>query len=241
MPALLLNHDGREGAPTVKEDPADYGFIVVHQKVELEIDFSTKSLRGKTHIEILPQTKELQTIHIHARQCSIPQREVLVNGRVASFSYEDPHKKLEVPEYYSWDAESHKMQSERVKFMTSDNKLEGTIEIELPDSVKIEEIDPFSEKAATPITQRGGGVAAARNLSVALEGGSAPLPVYAVKTAAEQASRFKPLTVTIPFVTTQIRDGLQFVGVEEGDVRFPQCLYQTFYRARCGVLYLPLC
>ncbi|KAF7910222.1 uncharacterized protein EAE98_012177 [Botrytis deweyae] len=221
MPALLLNHDGREGAPTAKEDPADYGFIVVHQKVELEIDFSTKSLRGKTHIEILPQTKELQTIHIHARQCSIPQREVLVNGRVASFSYEDPHKKLEVPEYFSWDAESHKMQSERVKFMTSDNKLEGTIEIELPDSVKIEEIDSFSEKAATPVTQRAGGIAAARNSSVALEGGSAPLPVFAAKTAAEQASRFKPLTVTIPFVTTQIRDGLQFVGVEEGDVRFP--------------------
>ncbi|KAG4034749.1 hypothetical protein MFRU_002g01020 [Monilinia fructicola] len=221
MPALLLNSDDREGVPIVNDEPADYGFIVVHQKVELEVDFSTKTLRGRTEIQILPQTKELQTIHIHARQCSIPQKKVLVNGQVASFSYEDPHKKLEVPDYYSWDIESHKMQKDRVKFLSSDSKLAGTIEIEIPDSVRIEEVDPFSDKAATPVTQRAVGVAVARNSSVALEGGSASVPVFTAKTAAEQASRFQPLTVTIPFVTNRIRDGLQFVGVEEGDVRFP--------------------
>ncbi|CAD6445522.1 c532a180-3347-4721-a20c-9240cff29a00 [Sclerotinia trifoliorum] len=221
MPALLLNHDDRGVAPVTMEEPADYGFIVVHQKVELEVDFSTKTLRGKTEIQILPQTKELQTIHIHARQCSIPQRQVLVNGRIASFSYEDPHKKMEVPDYFSWDTESHKMQSDRIKFMASDNKLAGTIEIELPDSVKIEEVDPFSDKAATPVTQRAGGAAVIRNSSVALEGGPVVAPAFIAKTAAEQASRFQPLTITIPFVTTRIRDGLQFVGVEEGDVRFP--------------------
>ncbi|RAL61012.1 hypothetical protein DID88_010108 [Monilinia fructigena] len=168
MPALLLNSDDREGVPIVNDEPADYGFIVVHQKVELEVDFSTKTLRGKTEIQILPQTKELQTIYIHARQCSIPQKKVLVNGQVASFS--------------------------------------------------IEEVDPFSDKAATPVTQRAVGVAVARNSSVALEGGSASVPVFTAKTAAEQASRFQPLTVTIPFVTNRIRDGLQFIGVEEGDV-----------------------
>ncbi|KAJ8058146.1 hypothetical protein OCU04_013003 [Sclerotinia nivalis] len=221
MPALLLNHDDRGVAPVAMEEPADYGFIVVHQKVELEVDFSTKTLRGKTEIQILPQTKELQTIHIHARQCSIPQKQVLVNGRIASFSYEDPHKKLEVPDYFSWDTESHKMQSDRIKFMTSDNKLAGTIEIELPDSVKIEEVDPFSDKAATPVTQRAGGAAVIRNSSIALEGGPVSVPAFIAKTAAEQASRFQPLTITIPFVTTRVRDGLQFVGVEEGDVRFP--------------------
>ncbi|KAI9648839.1 Transcription initiation factor TFIID subunit 2 [Ciborinia camelliae] len=223
MPALLLNSDDRQGglAPFANDESAGYGFIVIHQKVELEIDFSTKTLRGKTELQILPQTKELQTIHIHARQCSIPQNEVLVNGHVASFSYEDPHKKLDVPEYYSWDAESHKMQENRVKFMSSNNKLAGTMEIELPDSVKIEEVDPFSDKASTPVIQRVAGAASARNSSVALEGGLSSVPVFIAKSAAEQASRFQPLTVTIPFVTTRIRDGLHFVGVEEGDVRFP--------------------
>lgn len=219
MPASILNSNDREGAPFVDDESADYGFIVVHQKVELEVDFSMKTLRGKTEIQILPQTKDLQTIHIHARQCSIPQKEVLVNGRVAAFSYEDPHKKLEVPDYYSWNAESHLMQINRLKLLNSDNKLAGTIEIELPDSVRIEEIDPFTEKAATPVTQRAvGGV---RNASVALDGGSFSAPASTAKTAAEQASRFQPLTMTIPFSTTHIRDGLQFVGVEEGDVRFP--------------------
>ncbi|PQE29978.1 hypothetical protein CJF32_00000651 [Rutstroemia sp. NJR-2017a WRK4] len=223
MPGLLLKVDDQDDGATLAatNDPVDYGFIVVHQKVELDIDFPTRSLRGQTIITILPQSSDLDTIRIDARQCSIPRRKVLVNGKVASFTYDDPHKKLEVPEYFSWGAEQHELQRERLKSLSLDHKSDGALEISLPDSVRIEEVDPFSENAANSVTQRAIGSVAARNSSVAIDGNPSAVPAFTPKAAAEQASRFQPLTVTIPFTTTRFREGLHFVGVDEGDARFP--------------------
>ena len=53
------------------------GFSVAHQKVDLEIDFASKSLNGKTEITIHPHQKDLKFIRLNFRQGEAPhgQRE----------------------------------------------------------------------------------------------------------------------------------------------------------------------
>src|SRR5271163_398554 len=104
MPGLLL--DMEQPAIPAHKAP-EYGFVVSHQKVELEVDFSTQSVTGRTEITILPLQKNLLTIRVDARQCTIPSRGIMVNGTVATYDYEDPMKLLEVPSHYNWTVNQH--------------------------------------------------------------------------------------------------------------------------------------
>ncbi|KAH6669425.1 putative transcription initiation factor TFIID subunit 2 [Halenospora varia] len=204
-------------APIEEPNIPDYKFVLSHQKVELDIDFSTQSLTGKVELTILPQTKELSVIKIDARQCSIPRGKVLVNGVVADFDFEDPMEALSIPDHLLWGANQYDLQRERIKHLAEDTRSRGTLEITLPRGVRVEEVDPFSEN---PATQRA--LAAAR--ASVVDGISGPLsatPANTPKTAAEQAGRFQPLTITIPFIIKHFRDGLHFIGLAEGDARFP--------------------
>jgi transcription initiation factor TFIID subunit 2 len=63
----------------------EHPFMTSHQVVELEVDFSTQTLKGRCVITLLPQTKDIRTIKIDARQCVIPQGKVTVNERVTEF------------------------------------------------------------------------------------------------------------------------------------------------------------
>ncbi|RDL33106.1 uncharacterized protein BP5553_08545 [Venustampulla echinocandica] len=241
MPGLLLDTDLAAAQHAFKgpEPARELGFTVLHQKLELEIDFTTQSLTGRTEITIVPQTRDLKTIRIHARQCSIKRGKVLVNGLPANFNYEDPMKSLDIPKYVDWGANQYHLQRDRLGKLTGDKKeseLEehaghgnGTqeltvpkggdpkdhtaLEIAIPKGVRVEEIDLFSEGAATPLGQRSSMGVAAR-MSVADN-------MLTPKTATEPAGRFQPLTVSIEFSTNYWRDGLQFVGLAEGDARFP--------------------
>jgi transcription initiation factor TFIID subunit 2 len=222
MPGLLLEDMDSQEAPAPKAP--EYGFVVSNQKVELEIDFSTKSLTGLTEITILPQTRDLRTIKIDARQCIIPPNGILVNGKAAEHSYEDPMSAVDIPKHYMWGAEQYCMQKTRLDNAMANTRVAGALEITIPKSVRIEEVDPFSENAATPVTQRALGASAARNSSIIVDSGTGPLsttPTMILKTAAEQPAGFNPLTVTISFSIKHFRDGLHFVGLDEGDARFP--------------------
>ena len=59
MPGLLEN----PAAPA-----AAAGFSVSAQKVHLDIDFATLSVKGKTEITVQPHSKELRTIRLNCRQ-----------------------------------------------------------------------------------------------------------------------------------------------------------------------------
>ena len=222
MPGLLIEDMDSQDAPAPKA--LEYGFIVSNQKVELEIDFSTKSLTGRTEITILPQTRDLRTVKVDARQCIIPPNGILVEGKAAEHSYEDPMSSVDIPKHFLWGAEQHGMQKSRLDNATENMRADGALEITIPKGVRIEEVDPFSENAATALTQRALGISAARNSSIVVDSGTGPLsatPTITPKTAAEQSARFNPLTVTIPFSTKHFRDGLHFVGLDVGDSRFP--------------------
>ncbi|RFU28361.1 hypothetical protein B7463_g7967, partial [Scytalidium lignicola] len=222
MPGLLLEMEGQElSAPRFRQ----YGFVVSHQKVELEIDFASQSLVGRTEITILPQSKDLRTIKVDAQQCVIQLNQVLVNNRAANASYEDPFRRLQIPKHYLWGAEHYEMQQERLKPLYDDPRPDGALEIVIPKTVRIEEVDPFSESAPNSLQQRALGASVARNSSIVVEGGinagGTTPTTLTPKVAEQQSAGFLPITISIPFHTKNFRDGLQFVGLGEGDSRYP--------------------
>ena len=221
MPGLIFE-DMEQPAESVPKVP-EYGFVVSHQKVELEVDFSTQSVTGRTEIIILPLQKTLRTIRLDARQCTIPPQGITVNGVIAAYDYEDPLRLLEIPAHYNWTAHQHEMQKERLKPLGDDNvRHKVALEIEVPQSVGIEAVDPFGETAAIALTERAIGASAGRNSSIAINGIGDPLSATMTpKTAAEQSARFHPLILSISFSVSKFRDGLYFVGLGVGDQRFP--------------------
>jgi transcription initiation factor TFIID subunit 2 len=218
MPGVLLEMD----APDVPPPKApDHGFVVSHQTVHLDIDFSTQSLTGCCELIILPQTKDLRTIKIDARQCAIQAGTVKVNEKAADFAYEDPMKLLEIPKQFDWSSGHFDLQKDRLKPLTGD-AAGGSLVVTIPKGIKVEEVDGLSENSALAPTPRGS-VAPLRSASIILDG-AVPLSAtsnLAPKTATDQSPRYQPMTVSIPFSIKHFRDGLHFVGCSEADQRYP--------------------
>jgi transcription initiation factor TFIID subunit 2 len=218
MPGVLLDMDSQDAPPP---KAPEHGFVVSHQTVFLDIDFSTQSLTGRSEIIILPQNKDLRTIKIDARQCVIQANTVKVNEKVADFAYEDPMKLLEIPKQYDWDVGHFDLQKDRLKPLT-ENATGGSLVITIPKGIKVEETDQFSENATGIATPRAS-VAPFRAGSIAIDG-AIPFSANSIqtpKTAADQGLRFQPMTVSIPFAIKKFRDGLHFVGCSESDQRYP--------------------
>jgi len=195
------------------------GFIVSHQKLEIEVNFVTQSITGRTDITILPQRRDLKELRFNARQCQIPDEGVKVNGKSAGIQYDDPYERVTVPEYLMQTADQHEVQKDRVKALIQSKPVPGELTIYMPKSVRIEDVNPFSEQAPRAVRDRA--LATVRSSSV-VNGGplSVSTPVMTPKTSEEQALRYAPLTVSIPFSTRNFRDGLHWVGMEDGDTRY---------------------
>ncbi|KAH3010648.1 hypothetical protein KXW60_000459 [Aspergillus fumigatus] len=177
------------------------GFTVAHQKVELEIDFATKSLKGKTEITIHPHYKELRIIRLNFRQGEL--KRLNVNGKAPTIKYADPYESLQLygPHY-------HQRLSTKIDSLLTTTP-EPDLLVTIPKSVRIEELDPFSQEAQDQMTLRASGAG---------EDTDGPL---GSKLAETSLPRFSALTVYIEFTIENIRDGLQFVGVDSGDRRYP--------------------
>lgn len=202
----------------------EYGYIVSHQEVKLEVDFATQSLKGWTQLTILPLTRDLKEIRIDARQCSIGDGDVQVNRKNAMFEYDDPMELMDVPDSWDWSVHQHKLMQERIEPLVKPTRADGALIITIPRAVRVEEVNPMSVNAASEVTMRAADASAARGASVAFDGTGTSLPAgvpFTAKTAAEQAGRFNPLKVGISFTTKRFRDGLHFVGLGEGDMRYP--------------------
>ncbi|KKK17420.1 hypothetical protein ARAM_004788 [Aspergillus rambellii] len=177
------------------------GYTVAHQKVELEIDFTSRSLKGRTEIIIHPHYKDLRTIRLNFRQGEL--KRLNVGGKVPTVKYVDPYESLQLygPHY-------HQRLSSKIEGLFK-NSLEPDLLLTVPKSVRIDELDPFSIEAQDQMTLRATGTA---------DESEGPLSSKAPETS---LPRFTALTVNIEFVIDNIRDGLQFVGVESGDRRYP--------------------
>ena len=190
----------------------ELGFSISHQRVELDIDLPTKSLRGRTEIVLNPHSKDLKTVRLNCRQC-ILSRLVVNNKPCPGAAYQDPYSRAKLP----WKASVHQyhMLQQKVEGQLKDPPDQELL-LHLPKNTKIDELDPFSEEAQGILLSRTLGKSDSRADSV-----TAIDLTQSTRTGVEQTARFTPITVNIDFVVKNIRDGMNFVGWEEGDLRYP--------------------
>lgn len=189
----------------------ELGFSVSHQKVELDIDLPNRCLRGRAEITLSPYSKELKSVRLHCRQCEI--KRLTVNGKAcSSMDYEDPYQRATLP----WRAgvHQHHLLQRRLEGQLK-RPPERELTVQFPKSVRIDDLDPFSEEAQSIFLSKSVGSSKGDGSANAL--GSAPN----TRNMAEHTARFTPVQVNIDYVVSKIRDGLQFVGWEDGDLRYP--------------------
>ncbi|KAI5308996.1 hypothetical protein KEM55_004334, partial [Ascosphaera atra] len=177
------------------------GFSVAHQKVELDVDLATKSIKGRTEITIQPHFKELKYIRLNFRQGEV--KSARINNRSAAVNHVDPYDSLKL-----YGVQHHQKLAARVDELLN-TPPDPELTITIPKSVRIDELDPLSAEAQNQATLR---------LS------SAPVDEQADGTTnakAPELPKFTLLTLTVEYAIEHIRDGLQFVGVEGSDRRYP--------------------
>lgn len=199
---------GLDGAAQVA--PATRQFTVFSQRVELEIDFRTRSLIGRTEILVLPQSKELKNIRMNCRQCSI--NSITVEGKTANYTYDDPYEYLTPHE--SHGVHQHHLLKQKLEPHLR-NPPEEELVITLPKGVPIRDLDPFP-------------IAAQETLKSTKPTGDASTIAEIPATAAvDPSGGFAPLKIVISFETKNIRNGLRFVGWEDGDGRYTHVYTQN--------------
>jgi len=190
--------------------PPNRLFTVFSQRVELDVDFRTRSLLGRTEILVLPQSKELKTIRLNCRQASITS--VTVEGKVANYTYDDPYEYL-IP-HDSHGVHQHYLLKQKLEPHLR-NPPEEELIILLPRGVLIQALDPLAVGAheAFKLAQAAGETSA-----------TAETPATA---SFDSGAGFTPLKISISFETTDIRDGLRFVGWDDGDGRYAHVYTQN--------------
>lgn len=118
-------------------------YRVLHQEVELDVDFAAASLSGRAEIVIEPLIKDLKTIRLNCRQMSL--KSVSVEGHPApSPSYHDPYDDLAVGRTYN--VHQHHLIHGKLQANLK-NPPNGELSIPLPKKVRITELlvqDPKS-------------------------------------------------------------------------------------------------
>ena len=185
-------------AGTVSRD-----FSVQYQKVFLDVDFRKRAVSGRTELQILPDSKDLKTIRLNCRQTKI--KSVSVEGRAVDLKdikYTDPYECAKP--YRSFTVHQHHQLRNRIKAYL-DNPPKEELEIPIPRGVRI------TDSSAPPLT-----------LKLFRTEAETPQPPETAATAdSDQTAAFTPLKVEIAFETTNVRDGLVFVGFQDGDMRYP--------------------
>ncbi|KAI0937072.1 hypothetical protein AcV5_005059 [Taiwanofungus camphoratus] len=171
----------------MQREHARRGFSISHQKVVVEIDFSG-SLWGHTEITVVPTSKDLKTIHLHSRQCTI--HSVTVASHPADFVYYDPLANLNISN--PLDCHNHPELKRKLYSALAEGD-EGELSIAIPREVSLRQSGHATSgvvsEAATPEPQTPG---PATQFSL-------PIP------------EFVPITVTIVYSLRDPVDGIQFV------------------------------
>ncbi|KAJ6623113.1 hypothetical protein B0H10DRAFT_2011228 [Mycena sp. CBHHK59/15] len=167
------------------------GFSISHQKVVLEIDFSG-CLWGYTEITIVPTSKELRTINLHSRQCTI--QSVTVASRQADFTHHDPLVNITVgAPNEPLDCHRHP-ELKRKLYSALQESDEGELSIAIPLEVTLKPsgqtiLNPVLGEVATPEPQTPG-----------------TLPQ-----ATQAVPELSPIVVNIAYSLRNPVDGFQFV------------------------------
>lgn len=206
--------------PEPIQDEPPWPYFLIRQEVDLEINFLEKSLKGRTDIIVLAlDPSSLNEIAIDARQCEIDTEGITIqrirNGQPIGLpaktpaTYKDPHDLLREPKLYRWNAEHASIRRIRERPLAhsrgsdlpaDDRKFIGCTPVDGSLRVKVRN-EERSASGHRIIVRKSSG------------------------TGADSFTSAKPedeicYKVSIPFETKNIRDGLQFVGVDPGDARY---------------------
>lgn len=193
--------------PGVVDTPAGpawpgLGYSIGHQKVELEIDFVNRCLKGKTEITVQPHIKDLKIIGLNFRQGEV--KRVTVNGKIPpSVQHADPYDTLQL-----YGSHYHGRLASKIQDLLK-TPPQPDLMVTIPKNVRIDELDPLSIEAQSQMALRATATTEDPEGQLNSKAAEAALP------------RFTELTVNIEFAVDNIRDGLQFVGVGNGDRRYP--------------------
>ncbi|KAI0178765.1 hypothetical protein GGR52DRAFT_271779 [Hypoxylon sp. FL1284] len=212
MPGVVESKAAAAGDTPPVELPVDDTpprlYVVFAQSVDIDIDFSQKRIQGRTDIMIVPTDDDnpVSEVFIDARQCEIDVTQIRVSNCEVEASYRDPCELAETPKNYQWSASQwtirkHRMgpllhrRRKEVSAVNHDLKcctpFNGSIRVKLPSVKEVLQKNRDSQKA---------------DQQALLLHSDGTIGGY---------------RVSIPFKLTNIRDGLQFVGVNEADNRYP--------------------
>lgn len=195
--------------------PPEPQFSLFHQKISFDIDFAARTLIGKAEIDIRPHSKELRTIRLNCRQCSIERVAVEWRGesRAIQFSHQDPYTRLVLSSLST--VYSHELLRKKIDGQLREPPEEELV-ITLPKWLHIVEEDPSSVAVQEARLSTNG-------IGIKSDGidGAPPVGTPTVATAYEPGTVFQPIKIHIDFVVKEFRDGLHFVGLQEDDTRYP--------------------
>ncbi|KAK8072028.1 Transcription initiation factor TFIID subunit 2 [Apiospora saccharicola] len=236
MPGAIIEPDqvpaqdgdaGASGEPPIEDTPV-HPYSVFREQVWLDFDLREKAVKGRADIFISVTDDSLDEIFIDARQCNIDTNKITVSGCPAKAVYEDPYAAADTPAAYEWGAQQwairkHRMRSllhrRRKELSATDHEkdnsctpLDGSLRVTLP-SLKDRQAGLIKLRDA-PLEQK------------------QQKPDPADKHLQEMNGKLFH-KITIPFTLRNIRDGLQFVGVDEADSRYPH-LY-TLHSVEPGI------
>jgi transcription initiation factor TFIID subunit 2 len=188
-------------------------FVVLKQHVELEVNFREKSISGVSNIHLFTINPDLDEIWLDARQCDIDINNVTVDGFKTVASFTDPCDLAQTPRPWQIGAAQHHIVKKRMAPLRPSKRPEV----------------PNKDRVTHPCC-----VPADRALKVSLrpDGMFKDVPRRTLKIKTLKADKDAPvdrpdpndeingLKISIPFRSKKIRDGLHFVGVDEGDLRY---------------------
>lgn len=196
-------------------------YTIIKQEVELEVNFREKSISGVTRLQIFPLDADIDQIALDARQMDIDVGNITVNGKKVQASYSDPYDLMTPPPQWQMGVGQHRTLRKRMAPGAHDCAAD-------------------EERHEAPINERDlngiGCLPADRSLQISLKpeplAGTVskeqdkpdkpgPLKLKITKADKDAATDSDLISVSIPFKSKRIRDGLHFVGVDDGDLRYP--------------------
>ncbi|KAM7208096.1 hypothetical protein V8F20_001642 [Naviculisporaceae sp. PSN 640] len=184
-------------------------FIVLREEVDLEVDFQNKSIKGVATIHLFLNHDNIDEVSLDARQCNIDINNVTVDGIRTRASFADPYDALETPERWQIGATQHHVMKKRMQHLTPLERPDVPIDKRVPHllgcvpadgSLKVS-LNPPEEFKAEPRRK---------------------LVIKTTRAEKDSLPEEQPgIKISIPFTSKRIRDGLQFVGVDDLDMRYP--------------------
>ena len=199
-----------EVAAAPAEASAEYS--ILKQRVDLDIDFGGRSLKGSTEITVQPLAKSLKQIRLHCRQCRPVA--IRVDGISVQWEYKDSYRRARMP--VESNAAQHDMLKERIEGSLRPRP-QPELVVTLPPKLKIQELQ------ADPIAHLPQGIPPP-NMLPQENDATAVAETPTISSAAQQGPQFAPIKLFIEFEVASFRDGIHWTGYAEGDMRYP-CLY----------------